>query len=403
MRTGLKIFLLFIFVSVAFSVQASAQTYNFTTCGAEGRYGPSQSQCDSAYGQEGPNVNIVGEGIQEWTVPEEGEYRIKAAGAQGANYRAQGGKGAIVKGEFNLDEGEKIKILVGQEGEDPSKYYSGGSGGGGTFVVDSGDNPLIVAAGGGGANFGVPGRPGVGKDARELNINRDVDTHGNEHKGGAGGGFVGTAYSSNAGSACENSPNCNGESFLDGGVGGVSNVDEYTEGGFGGGGAASNWNSCAGGGGYRGGDAADHRSSCDDIQDNYQDTVADYNYNSALSYNSGESQSQQNGSNTGHGYLMIELIESNKTDFCNYRGPFNECVMNQTNELSDWQYNVSSVFESRSNAVFEAFNGVATLNLTNSSRISGLWKGNIQIRSESPRLKTGASFRPQGERIVIGE
>ena len=89
-------------------------------------------------------------------------------------------------------------------------------------------------------------------------------------------------------------------------------------------------------------------------------------------------------------------------DFCNFRGPVNECVMNQTNELSNQKYNVSSIFESRSIAGFEAFNGRATLNLTNSTKISGLWRGNIRIQAERPILKSGVNFRPEGGRIVIG-
>lgn len=94
---------------------------------------------------------------------------------------------------------------------------------------------------------------------------------------------------------------------------------------------------------------------------------------------------------------------SENNNFCNYRGPFNECIMNRTNQLNQQQYNVSSIFEAREDAVFEAFDGVATLNLTNSTRISGLWRGEFNINAEAPRLKAGAEFRPKNGRIMIGE
>ena len=90
-------------------------------------------------------------GIQEWTVPYTGRYRIEAVGAAGgynnqssSQYR---GRGARMVGTFNLSQGEMIQILVGQEGK--SNPTSSG-GGGGTFVVRASDTPLIVAGGGGG-------------------------------------------------------------------------------------------------------------------------------------------------------------------------------------------------------------------------------------------------------------
>ena len=98
----------------------------------------------------------------------------------------------------------------------------------------------------------------------------------------------------------------------------------------------------------------------------------------------------------------IETIGDIKKDFCNYRSNFNECIMNETNQLSSQQYNISSILKARRNAVFKAFNGPATINIDNSTQISGIWKGAINIETRSPRLKAGAEFRPQGERIIIG-
>ena len=64
-------------------------------------------------------------GIQQWTVPYTGEYRLVALGAAGgydktkdeksstSSYR---GRGARMVGTFSLSKGEIIHILVGQEG-----------------------------------------------------------------------------------------------------------------------------------------------------------------------------------------------------------------------------------------------------------------------------------------------
>ena len=115
-------------------------------------------------------------GIQQWTVPYTGDYRIETIGAAGgyglnSNNGQYRGRGARVKGTFRLFKGETIQILVGQEGGINLKFYSSG-GGGGTFVVRGSNTPLIIAGGGGGmeeaqsrysgcdASTGTTGNPG---------------------------------------------------------------------------------------------------------------------------------------------------------------------------------------------------------------------------------------------------
>ena len=190
----------------------------FTSLGASGRYGP--TSLGSHYtGQDHDGQVTLSSGIQQWTVPYTGEYRIEAVGAAGgystydnsARYR---GRGARMVGTFKLSQREIIQILVGQEGgirhNDLSSAASGvgvaiaggggrgsggeggggsgsgsggeggggsgggggGGGGGGTFVVRGGNTPLIVAGGGGGlktlisrhqgcdANTNTSGNPG---------------------------------------------------------------------------------------------------------------------------------------------------------------------------------------------------------------------------------------------------
>jgi hypothetical protein len=74
-----------------------------------------------------------------------------------------------MQGDFDLEQGDVIKLLVGQTGVVNTGYTTSG-GGGGTFVVTSTDTPLLVAGGGGGiesltsrlansdANTGTSGR-----------------------------------------------------------------------------------------------------------------------------------------------------------------------------------------------------------------------------------------------------
>ena len=115
------------------------------------------------------------DGIQLWTIPHTGTYKIETWGAQGgANYhtqRVRGGYGAYMSGEFELTKGETLRILVGQRGLDGTtddfascptnqKQGAGGSGGGGTFVVKSDNTPLIIAGGGAGGYDGLAGGGG---------------------------------------------------------------------------------------------------------------------------------------------------------------------------------------------------------------------------------------------------
>jgi hypothetical protein len=131
-------------------------SHTFTSCGKEGRLGPSLSQCQVAYsGSELLSEDYgfeVNQGIQSFVIPETGEYKIKAYGPRGVNNNNNVGKGAIMEGVFSLNSGERIQILVGQfsvyNGE---REWQGGSGG--TFVAlgdsNSSANPLVVAGGGG--------------------------------------------------------------------------------------------------------------------------------------------------------------------------------------------------------------------------------------------------------------
>lgn len=234
---------------------SSSDTLTFTNCSATGSVGPTQSQVNSTYTSGNSlynKVTINTQGIQEWTVPASGTYRIEAYGAQGGiNYHTdEGGLGARMRADFSLSQGEVLKIVVGQKGviSSSGNNSNGGSGGGGgSFVWKSTSTTLLIAAGGGGGsgltNRGSPNYIGMdavtsedGTDARDSGGNKG--TGGNDAANSGGRGWS-TVQSSAVGYSGRNNY---------GGAGGF--------GGGGGGGygtAGNNQHSAGGGGGYSGG------------------------------------------------------------------------------------------------------------------------------------------------------
>ena len=99
--------LLTIFASISLTDLSAQNIYTFKTAGATGNFGPSQAQLDSAYA----STNVFGvqsvDGIQTWTVPVTGNYRIEVKGAQGGGQAPTkfGGKGVSMRGDFNLTAG----------------------------------------------------------------------------------------------------------------------------------------------------------------------------------------------------------------------------------------------------------------------------------------------------------
>lgn len=267
-----------------------SQPLSFATCGATGRFGPTQQACDAAYDgtdMEG-QVDVVG-GIQYWTVPHTGTYRIEVAGAQGGyigDVISAGGLGARATGEVVLQAGDVLEILVGQSGRLGSISEAGG--GGGSFVVLDGQ-PLLVAGGGGshggcGNDSASFARGSAGSQATAGTTGRSFNPSvtggaggaaGNggaaatdSFPGGAGGGFSGDGgHGSRTSWACHDVlashgysgldadgwRTSGGKSFLSGGAGGRGCYQSVLgQGGFGGGGGGGGCGG-AGGGGYSGG------------------------------------------------------------------------------------------------------------------------------------------------------
>lgn len=299
-------------------------SFTFTTGGKTGRTGPSLAQLRASYDTttyswllDDTQFSMITNGIQLWTVPATGTYRITAKGAQGAPTEASaGGRGAIITGDFSLTAGEKIQILVGQTASVASgRLYRSSAGGGGTFVVkytgvtNIVDDILVIAGGGGGTGSSPidpqseaqTGTSGGRARANNLNQGGVGGTNGsgggigNASANGAGGGFLTNGTTSSLAS---------GLSFLNGGLGGATNTTYAPEGGgFGGGGAPNNGdlNRFSGGGGYSGGGASNTLGSA---------AQSNAGGGGGGSYNAGTNQSSASGAdgNFGAGSVIIELL-----------------------------------------------------------------------------------------------
>ena len=154
----------------------------FTNLNTSGRYGPASHRSHYT-GQDHDGQVTLSRGIQQWTVPYTGDYRIEAIGAAGgydvynnsAQYR---GRGARMIGTFTLYKGEVIDILVGQEGG-INKDFTTSGGGGGTFVVRESSTPLVIAGGGGGVQK---------VESRHAGCDASTSTTGNPgYRSGLGG------------------------------------------------------------------------------------------------------------------------------------------------------------------------------------------------------------------------
>jgi hypothetical protein len=96
--------------------------------------------------------------------------------------------------------------------------------------------------------------------------------------------------------------------------------------------------------------------------------------------------------------------ESAGPSICDSRGPKNECISDKEHDISSESFTISSIFEVERSAVFNAVNGLAFIEVGNSSSLSGTWKGsfNISTPEETPAvIAPGAHFQPGSENILI--
>ena len=120
--------------------------FTFTSLGNSGHRGPASDQKYADAPWRDGDFSIQ-DGIQSWTVPANGTYRIEVGGAFGAY------PGRVVTGDVVLNKGQVLQMLVGQEPTPLTANVADNvtvGGGGGTFVTTN-DAPLIVASGGDGS------------------------------------------------------------------------------------------------------------------------------------------------------------------------------------------------------------------------------------------------------------
>lgn len=301
-------------------------SFDFTTVGKEGRFGPSLSEFLSGYDTVANpwllntnfyNTSTNNPGVQYWMVPTTGNYRITAKGAQGSNPFGNGGRGAVIQGDFALTKGDKYMILVGQVAPNAGQEDISSSGGGATWMVKyTGTTAtiadiLLVAGGGGGSSTDTPdtahaststvANAGKFTEGGAAGTGGNGGLQGDGGSNGAGGGFFTDGYSDFG-----ITTNGGGKSFLSGGLGGESNATwSPLGGGFGGGGSPTNgpYGRCAGGGGFNGGG-----SSQLGLLSSPQSGLAG---GGGSSYNTGTNQINQSGpvnGNTGSGVISVVLL-----------------------------------------------------------------------------------------------
>lgn len=256
-------------------------TYNFTSAGAFGRSGPTQTQTNTAYAGTSlaGKVTTTG-GIQRFVVPLTATYNIEVYGAQGATNDSNYGRGAILKSSIALNAGDVLWILVGQQGlyNGTCGAYNQAGGGGGTFVTKGAtmgtSTPILIAGGGGGACW-YAHYAGF-YDSAFYYAHATTSTSANSGQyftggacgvGGSGGSAGGidpdpsypTQFDASAGWL---SSGTSSKTFYAGGLGTLSDP-VGADGGFGGGGSSFVWVSegkAGGGGGYSGGGSGCHNN-----------------------------------------------------------------------------------------------------------------------------------------------
>jgi hypothetical protein len=278
--------------------------YCFLTGGATGQFGPDQTQLNAVYSGTPLSGQVtVNGGIQDWSVPAGGLYEIQVFGAQGGG--AQGGRGASASGDFVLNSGDVLNILVGQEG---TENDNGTGGGGGSFVVQN--SSLLLVAGGGGGNNGTANSSADGQAGTSGLGGTSTGTIGAGGTAGSAGvstdrAQAGAGWLQDGPSFSQATTDVPAQRFLNGGEGGFHTSAPGGLGGFGGGGGS--WNTgfrgSGGGGGYSGGGSGSVTSNTN--------THAG---GGAGSFNSGSNQVNTAGVRFDDGVIIIRALSSGASD-----------------------------------------------------------------------------------------
>lgn len=237
-------------------------------CGGRGRLGPSRELCvdDYAklpqYAQWFPDSakDAFVNGVQTITIPSSGMWRVTAFGARGGYGfegvydffdRYAGGKGAKAYGVFRFEAGQRVSVVVGQNGRFApagNDNSPGGAGAGGTFVFLLDDTePLLAAGGGGGSSYAYTNNLYFGYDGTATRCgSRSVTSYINGDPGCNGlGGYMGRTCSNSNGhggggwrgngvEVCTSFTQMQGRGALAGFLGGLHQRNGWRQGGFGG-------------------------------------------------------------------------------------------------------------------------------------------------------------------------
>ena len=233
----------------------------FTTLNGKGRFGPTrmkeyEGQChyndtklemrakgknesrlfafvkrDKEKGKTASDAKATG--MQLWTIPKTGIYKVACYGAKGGDDGyIPGGFGAKVGSIFKLFENDTVKIVCGQTGQH-GRYGAAGGGGGGTYFVlyEIGNKnptykekmivniPLCIAAGGHGATrLNMTAIDGLCETSENRNNYGGYKTDG---RAGRGASFkedfdIFKSYKTNENDYNKSNP----KSFLNGAIGG---------------------------------------------------------------------------------------------------------------------------------------------------------------------------------------
>ena len=313
------------------NVGLSPQAYNFsgtitfTPCGATGRMGPTLTQARSTYTTQPlqaswlNNLNLfwVEQGIQYWVVPKDGVYTISAMGAGLNKTGAAGGitgSGAKIQANFTLYAGERLRIVVGQQGLPNSLAGTAGCyGGSGASAVSVYRNDceqlLILGGGGAGISNNSTGASQVVRNGQYTNSGIPEGGFGSSYEfaynpssgiqnywgGHGGGGWLRRGTIGGIGAATSKKDG-SGDALIASALGGFHETGAH--GGFGGGGGTGRDSGAAGGGGgYNGGHA--------EAYENNQMTT--YGTGGGSYVGLGATQTNVLNNNTGDGAVTVTL------------------------------------------------------------------------------------------------
>jgi hypothetical protein len=181
--------------------------FTFTSCGTSGSTGPGLTTCRNTYFNSAPwtandayfSMTTKLSGIQVWTVPVTGTYRMIVAGGSGAAGAAHPHK---ISASFTLTKGTKINILVGHSstsiidtngGSNTNTYYNYSTGGA-TYIVKNGSTAIsdiyLIAAGGPSAYYmyKLSGAP-MNIGASSATVSSEADSVASNSYAGGPAGF----------------------------------------------------------------------------------------------------------------------------------------------------------------------------------------------------------------------